>query len=124
MISFDNLPSVFNVVFGQAKLSYHSLFPPNSSNEGGLDGNRARPIMRPLTDMEGLVQRDSERLLVSRRRAAELLGCSIATVIRLEKSGILLRVRLNKNAPSGKAYYRLGDIMGLVQAGARDLSAA
>jgi hypothetical protein len=44
-----------------------------------------------------------------------MLGCSRSTVRRLEKAGILLRVKLNKNANCPKAYYRLGDVMELIQ---------
>jgi hypothetical protein len=59
----------------------------------------------------------SEQLLVDRRRVVRMLGCSKSTVIRLEKAGILPRVRLNSKANCAKAYYRLGDVMDLIQSG-------
>jgi hypothetical protein len=59
----------------------------------------------------------SERLLVDRRRVVSMLGCSSSTVRRLEKAGILLRVRLNTNARCPKAYYRLGNVMEVIQTG-------
>jgi hypothetical protein len=57
-----------------------------------------------------------DRLLVDRRRAATILGVSVMTIIRLERSGSLPRVRLNKSVPHPKAYYRLGDVLALVAA--------
>jgi hypothetical protein len=59
----------------------------------------------------------SEQLLVDRRRVVRMLGCSKSTVIRLEKAGILPRVTLNSKAKCAKAYYRLGDLMELIQSG-------
>jgi hypothetical protein len=56
----------------------------------------------------------SERLLVSRKEAAHLLGgLSVATVIRLEHEGLLPRVWLNPCAKSPKALYRRGDVVAL-----------
>jgi hypothetical protein len=55
----------------------------------------------------------SETLLIDRRRAAEMLGVSVMTIIRLEQTGSLPRVRINKFARHPKALYRLGDVIAL-----------
>lgn len=59
---------------------------------------------------------DTERLLVDRAKAARILGVCRSTIIRLEKASILKRVRLNTKAKHSKAYYRLGDVVSLVDA--------
>ena len=55
----------------------------------------------------------SEPLLIDRRRTAEMLGVSVMTIIRLEQTGSLQRVRINKFARHPKALYRLGDVIAL-----------
>lgn len=57
----------------------------------------------------------THRLLIDRRRAAEMLGVSIMTIIRLEQTGSLPRVRINKLARHPKALYRLGDVIALAE---------
>jgi hypothetical protein len=57
-------------------------------------------------------------LLVSRKRAAALLGnISVATIIRMEARGILTPVRLNPSSASGQVFYRFTELTDLVDAG-------
>ncbi len=54
----------------------------------------------------------SGQLLVSRQDAAQLLGnVSVATLMRLEKLGVLHPVSLNPNAPMSQKFYRSDDIL-------------
>ena len=56
---------------------------------------------------------------MSRKDAARILGgISIATIIRLEQSGRLRRVRLNLAVKSPKAFYRRGDVFALAEGNA------
>ena len=60
----------------------------------------------------------SSPLLVSRRDAADALGgVSVATLIRLEKQGVLKPVRLNKNSSTAQVFYRGEDINALAKRG-------
>ena len=63
--------------------------------------------------MMALVDVLSEPLLIDRRRVAEMLGVSVMTIIRLEQTGSLPRVRINKFALHPKALYRLADVIAL-----------
>jgi hypothetical protein len=59
----------------------------------------------------------SDRLVVSRKQAAQLLGgISIASVIRLERKGLLTRVRLDPSVKSPKGLYSLHDVIALTKA--------
>lgn len=57
-----------------------------------------------------------QQLLVTRTQAAQLLACSVATVIRLEANGDLPAVRINRK-PNSKVYYRRSDVWALAQGG-------
>jgi hypothetical protein len=57
-----------------------------------------------------VMERRIERLLFTRREAAELLGCSTASLIRLENSGALKAVKLNKAKRSSATYYAAADV--------------
>jgi hypothetical protein len=62
-----------------------------------------------------------ERLLYSRKQAAELLGnISLATLKRLEDEGILEPVRLNKRSATGQVFYRHSNLMAVAQGADRD----
>lgn len=50
--------------------------------------------------------------LVTARQAAEILGCSIFTVRRLDRSGVLPAVRLTKR---GNLRFRLADVEALTE---------
>ena len=54
------------------------------------------------------------QLLYSRRQAAQILGCHIATLIRLELAGRLRAVKLG-GGPNASTYYRVVDIEQLAQ---------
>ena len=53
-------------------------------------------------------------ILCTRAHAARLLGCSVATVIRLEREGRLFGLRLTDRA-TGQVYFRLPDILALAK---------
>jgi hypothetical protein len=62
-----------------------------------------------------------DRLLYTRRQAAELLGdVSLATLKRLEDEGVLRPVRLNKRSATGQVFYRHSNLMAVVQGGGDD----
>jgi hypothetical protein len=66
-----------------------------------------------------MIMRFDERSdrLVSRKQAAQLLGgISIASVIRLERKGLLTRVRLDPSVKSPKGLYSLHDVIALTKA--------
>ncbi|MGY3547120.1 MerR family transcriptional regulator [Bradyrhizobium sp. USDA 4469] len=54
-------------------------------------------------------------LLISRAKAAKLLGVSVATIIRLEKEGVLSPVRLSKQSRVSMVLYRYEDVLRLAQ---------
>ena len=49
-------------------------------------------------------------LLVTRKRAAHLLGVHISTLYRAEKTGQLTPVKLNTNSQKSAVLYRMADI--------------
>jgi hypothetical protein len=51
-------------------------------------------------------------MLVDRRQTSQLINTSIATVIRLEKAGRLLAIKLG--GTRSKTHYRIGQVEGLV----------
>ncbi|MEY9135811.1 DNA-binding XRE family transcriptional regulator [Bradyrhizobium diazoefficiens] len=53
--------------------------------------------------------------LISRAKAAKLLGVSVATIIRLEKEGVLSPVRLSKRSPVSMVLYRYEEVQKLAQ---------
>jgi|tagenome__1003787_1003787.scaffolds.fasta_scaffold17460126_1 hypothetical protein len=53
-------------------------------------------------------------LLHTRQQASRLLNCSVATLQRLEKSGALTPVKLNKRSPSAQTFYKRSDLLALV----------
>ena len=53
-------------------------------------------------------------LLLTRRSAAALLGCSIATIIRMELGGQLCPIKLT-GGDSSMVYFRRSDIEALAQ---------
>jgi hypothetical protein len=57
-----------------------------------------------------------ERLLYSRKQAAEKLGnVSLATLKRLEDEGILRPVRLNKRRPTSQVFYSHSNLMAVAK---------
>lgn len=77
-------------------------------------------ILRIATMMARFEDR-SDRLIVSRKEAAQLLGgISVVSVIRLEQKGLLPRVRLDPRVKSPKAFYRLGDVIALTKSKKED----
>lgn len=70
--------------------------------------------MRPkLSDSEIT---SSSQLLYSREQARRILGgVSISTIIRMEKTGALSPVRLNRQAAHGQVFYRADDIARLAK---------
>jgi hypothetical protein len=58
-------------------------------------------------------------ILCTRAEAARLLGCSVATVTRLQREGRLCGLRLT-DRQTGQFYFRREDIVALVQPGAAD----
>jgi MerR HTH family regulatory protein len=62
-------------------------------------------------------------LLYSRRDAAHLLSCSIETLRRYERVGLLDPVRLNKLSRKGSVYYRRAQLLALAGQGGDDASA-
>lgn len=58
-----------------------------------------------------------QRLLYTRTQAAQLLACSIATLIRAEVRGDLHAVRLNPKS-NAKVFYRAADVYALAESGA------
>ena len=58
-----------------------------------------------------------QRLLYTRAQAAQLLACSIATLIRAEARGDLHAVRLNPKS-NAKVFYRAADVYALAESGA------
>jgi hypothetical protein len=58
--------------------------------------------------------------LFNRRRTARILGdVHVSTIIRLERRGLLHPIRLNKHAQTGQVFYRVEEVMALLQ-GAND----
>jgi predicted site-specific integrase-resolvase len=58
---------------------------------------------------------NTERLLLTRKQVAKLLGnVDVSTIRRLERAGRLKAVRLTKS-PSGKVFFRREDVLRLVQ---------
>jgi hypothetical protein len=53
-------------------------------------------------------------LLYTRRQAAEMLNCSVASLIRMENSGQLRAIKLNKQKRSAATYYAASDLQLLV----------
>jgi predicted site-specific integrase-resolvase len=51
-------------------------------------------------------------ILCTRAEAARLLGCSVATVVRLQREGRLCGLRLTDRA-NGQIYFRREDIVAL-----------
>jgi ribosomal protein S25 len=63
----------------------------------------------------------SNRLLYTRRQAAELLGnVSLATLKRLEEEGILKPVRLNKRSTVSQVFYTHSNLMAVARGGGED----
>jgi hypothetical protein len=56
-------------------------------------------------------------LLHTRQQAARLLSCSVATLQRLEKSGLLTAIKLNKQSPAGQTYYGHAELVALASGG-------
>jgi len=52
-------------------------------------------------------------LLYPRAIAARMLNCSTATLIRLEESGGLTAIKLNKKSPSAMTYYAHAELVAL-----------
>lgn len=64
-------------------------------------------------------------LLVSRRDAALMLGgISIASIKRLERSGELTAIRLNRRSPTSQVFYRRAQILALAHVEAGDAEGA
>jgi hypothetical protein len=62
-----------------------------------------------------------ERLLYTRRQAAEQLGgVSLATLKRLEEEGVLKPIRLNKRSATGQVFYRHSNLMAIARGGGDD----
>jgi hypothetical protein len=57
-------------------------------------------------------------LLYTRQQTAELLSCSVMTVIRLEARGVLKGLRLNLDSDKGRVYHRADDVHALAGKGA------
>jgi hypothetical protein len=53
----------------------------------------------------------SPPLLVPRKEAARLLGCSTALLIRLENRGLLQAIKLNRESRSACTFYKRDDIV-------------
>ena len=68
--------------------------------------------MQKLTDPPDLAA--PEGLLLTRRAAAALLGCSVATIIRLELAGQLCPIKLT-GGESSMTYYKRSAIQELAQ---------
>ena len=54
-------------------------------------------------------------LLINRHQAGEILNRCPATIARLEKAGVIKRVRLKPNSPTAEALYRRSDIIALTE---------
>ncbi len=59
-------------------------------------------------------QVDEQQWLFTRAQVAKLLGCSKATVIRLQREGRLSSVRLTQK-PTSQVYFRREEILALVK---------
>ncbi len=59
-------------------------------------------------------------LLHTRQQASRLLNCSIATLQRLEKAGVLTPVKLNKQSASGMTYYGHAQLLALASGGGHE----
>jgi MerR HTH family regulatory protein len=69
-----------------------------------------RPIAAPTVTAPSMTSvMQPEPLLHTRQQASRLLNCSITTLQRLEKAGVLKPVKLNK--PSGQTFYRHHDLV-------------
>ena len=64
--------------------------------------NGERDMMKGTEDQHLI----DERLYPREAASFWLGGCSVATLKRLETSGILKPIRLNKRSPTGQVYYR------------------
>jgi hypothetical protein len=76
-----------------------------SRQSTGLSRNEKRAQRSPPS---------SRQLLCTRKDAAELLRCSVSTVVRLEHQGTLKPLRLTRS-PSSQIYLRMEDILALVE---------
>ena len=54
-------------------------------------------------------------LLHTRAQASRLLNCSVATLQRLEKSGTLSPIKLNKQSPAAQVYYAHEQLLALAR---------
>jgi hypothetical protein len=62
-----------------------------------------------------------ERLLYTRKQAAELLGgISGASMKRFEEQGVLKPLRLNKRSVTGQVFYRHSNLMAVARGGGDD----
>jgi len=61
----------------------------------------------------------AERLLYSRRMAADLLSSNIATIVRLEADGFLKPIRLSRKE-RGRVFYTAESVRKLAQVGVDD----
>jgi hypothetical protein len=71
---------------------------------------------RPERDAEVV----SERLLYPRAEVARLFGISVASVIRLEATGVLSPIKLG-NRPSSMTFYRAADVRALAEVKKREV---
>ncbi len=53
-------------------------------------------------------------LLYPRAHVARLLNCSVATITRLEKKGVLTPIRLDKDAPTAPVFYSDENLRALI----------
>ena len=58
---------------------------------------------------------EQQQLLFTRAQVARLLGCSTATVIRLQGEGRLKPIRLLRS-PTSQVYFRREDVLALTRA--------
>jgi hypothetical protein len=64
---------------------------------------------------------EQRQLLFSRQQARPILGYpSLATLIRLERKGVLTPIRLNPRQTTGQVYYRGDELLRLVNGEASD----
>jgi hypothetical protein len=59
-------------------------------------------------------------LLYTRQQVAELLSCSVMTVMRMEMRGVLQGLRLTPGTDKARVYFRASDVHALVEKVASD----
>ena len=62
------------------------------------------------------MSKDLLPIVVSRRRASEMLGVDPSTLRRWQDGGLIQPIRLNKFSARGHVHYRLDDILRLTEA--------